>query len=178
MREFFARLDEKHKLLGNFGKILKFFDENSIEKSNFFIFIFRKCISKNSAFGNTTIFLLHFFRFRGGVGISPFPPGYALAFYWSFIEKFKTFPKYLYSSSQPMKFDGSLKFCKNKRNNAFLQFSSKTFVNFRSFAGVRGVSSPDRQESYNRLHPRTKILQAHLDTQTWQKHVYVFALWN
>ena len=40
MRYFLARLDEKPKLLGNFLKILKFFDENSIEKLNFFIFIF------------------------------------------------------------------------------------------------------------------------------------------
>ena len=28
MRSFFARLDEKHKLLGNFEKIFKFFDKN------------------------------------------------------------------------------------------------------------------------------------------------------
>ena len=40
MRSFFARLDEKHKLLGNFEKFLKFFDENSIENLNFFIFLF------------------------------------------------------------------------------------------------------------------------------------------
>ena len=33
-------MDEKHKLLGNFEKILIFFDENSIEKLNFLIFIF------------------------------------------------------------------------------------------------------------------------------------------
>ena len=37
MRYFFARLDEKHKLLGDFEKILKFFDEISIEKLNFFL---------------------------------------------------------------------------------------------------------------------------------------------
>ena len=40
MRSFFARLDEKHKLLGNFEKILKFFDENSLEKLNFLFFYF------------------------------------------------------------------------------------------------------------------------------------------
>ena len=40
MRWFFARLDEKPKLLGNFENILKFFDENSIEKLNFLFFIF------------------------------------------------------------------------------------------------------------------------------------------
>ena len=40
MRSFFERLDEKHKLLGNSEKILKFFDENSIEKLNFIYFFF------------------------------------------------------------------------------------------------------------------------------------------
>ena len=79
MRSFFARLDEKHKLLGNFEKILKFFDENSIEKLNclffyfYFLFFFRKFVTKNRAFGNNTIFLQQFFRFRGG-GISPLSP--------------------------------------------------------------------------------------------------------
>ena len=57
MRWFVARLDEKHKLLGNF-------DENSIEKLNF-IFIFRKFVTKNIPFGNSTIFLQQFFRLRG-----------------------------------------------------------------------------------------------------------------
>ena len=82
MRSFFARLDEKHKLLGNFEKILKFFDENSLEKLNFlflFFIFFLKFVTKNRTFGNNTIFLQQFFRFRGG-GISPLsPPGYALA---------------------------------------------------------------------------------------------------
>ena len=63
-------------------EILRIFDENSIEKMNFyfifiFYFIFRKFVTKNRAFGNNTSFLEQFFRFRGGV--SPFPlPGYAL----------------------------------------------------------------------------------------------------
>ena len=35
MRYFFARLDEKLRLLENFEKTLKFFDKNSIEKLNF-----------------------------------------------------------------------------------------------------------------------------------------------
>ena len=71
MRSFFARLDEKHKLLGNFEKILKFFDENSLEKLNFLFLFF----TKNRAFGNNTIFLQQFFRFRGGGGnFPPFPP--------------------------------------------------------------------------------------------------------
>ena len=54
MRYFFARFDEKHKLLGKFEKILKFFDENSIEKLNYYFF--RKFVTKNRAFGNNTIF--------------------------------------------------------------------------------------------------------------------------
>ena len=38
MHYFFARLDEKHKLLGNFEKSLEIFDKNSIEKLNFYLF--------------------------------------------------------------------------------------------------------------------------------------------
>ena len=80
-------MDEKHKLFGNFEKInfkkiLKFFDENSIEKLNFFIFIFlffRKFVTKNRYFRNNTIFLQQFFRFRGR-GISPFPLATLLAY--------------------------------------------------------------------------------------------------
>ena len=76
MRYFFARLDEKHKLLGNFEKILKVFDENSLEKLNFlflFFIFFRKFVTQNRAFGNNTIFLQQFFRFRGGE-FPPLPP--------------------------------------------------------------------------------------------------------
>ena len=43
----------------------------------FILFLFGKFVTKNRAFGNNTIFLQQLFRFRGGV--SPFPPGYALA---------------------------------------------------------------------------------------------------
>ena len=80
MRSFFVRLDKKHKLLGNFEKILKFFDKNSLEKLNFLFFIFlffiffRKFVTKNRAFGYNTIFLQQFFRFRGGGEFPPFPP--------------------------------------------------------------------------------------------------------
>ena len=77
MRSFFARLDEKHKLLGNFEKILKFFDKNALEKLNFvffYFYFFRKFVTKNRAFGNNTIFLQQFFRFRGGGEFPPFPP--------------------------------------------------------------------------------------------------------
>ena len=60
MGYFFARLDEKRNLLGNFEKTLKIFDENSIEHLNFYFILFSI-----------------FFGF-GGRGIPPFPPGYAL----------------------------------------------------------------------------------------------------
>ena len=73
---FFARLDEKRKFLRNFEKILKFFDENSIEKLNslfffYFLFFFRKFVTKNRTFGNNTIFLQQFFswlRLYRGIG--------------------------------------------------------------------------------------------------------------
>ena len=73
-------MDQKRKLLGNFEKIFTFFDENSIEKWNFFIFIFiGKFVTKNRAFGNSNSFLQQFFRFFfGGGGFPPFPPAYAL----------------------------------------------------------------------------------------------------
>ena len=69
-------MDEKRKLLGNFENIVKVFDENSIEKLNFLIFIyfcFGKFVTKNRAFGNNIIFLQQFFRFRGGGNFPPFP---------------------------------------------------------------------------------------------------------
>ena len=86
MRSFFARLDEKHKLLGNF----EIFNENSLEKLDFvflFFIFFRKFVTKNRAFGNNTIFLQQFFRFRGGE-FPPFPPGYALGLYKSLLRDY------------------------------------------------------------------------------------------
>ena len=75
MRSFFA-VWTKNKLLGNFEKISKVFDENSIEKLNF-IMIFEKFATKNRAFGNNTIFLQQFFRLRGGDSpLHPNPPMY------------------------------------------------------------------------------------------------------
>ena len=65
----FLRVWTKNTLLRNVEKILKIFDEISIEKLNFY---FLKFVTKNRAFGNNTIFL-QFFRFRGGGGISPSP---------------------------------------------------------------------------------------------------------
>ena len=46
----------------NCWKILKIFDENSIEKCYFY---FGKFGTKNRAFGNNTIFLQHFFSVGG-----------------------------------------------------------------------------------------------------------------
>ena len=67
MRSFFARLDEKHKLLGNFEKILKFFDENSIEKSNLFIFIFFENLLLKIEPSEITPFFHNIFFGFGGV---------------------------------------------------------------------------------------------------------------
>ena len=66
-------MDERHKLLENFEKSLKFFDDNSIEKMNFLLFLENLLLKR--AFGNNTIFTAIFSV--SGVGISPFPPGYA-----------------------------------------------------------------------------------------------------
>ena len=64
--------------------MLKIFDENSIEKLNFYFififillfnFIFRKFVTKNRAFGNNTSFLQQFSVVSGGFLPSP---GYAL----------------------------------------------------------------------------------------------------
>ena len=38
---FFARLDEKYKLFGNFEKSLKFFGKKKLEKLNFYLFLER-----------------------------------------------------------------------------------------------------------------------------------------
>ena len=69
-------MDEKHKLLRNFEKILEIFDENSIEKLNFYLFL-GKVAAKNRAFGNNIIFLQQFFPVGGGVQTPPNPPAYA-----------------------------------------------------------------------------------------------------
>ena len=76
MRYFFARLGEKHKLLRNFEKILEIFDDNSIEKLNFYLFL-GKVVAKNRALGNNIIFLQQFFPVRGGVQTPLPPPAYA-----------------------------------------------------------------------------------------------------
>ena len=72
MRYFFARLDEKHKLLGDFHKILKISDKNSIKKN--FLASFGKDVGKNRAVRNNTIFLQKFSICRGRGTFRVFPP--------------------------------------------------------------------------------------------------------
>ena len=69
----FARLDEKHICLGNFEKILKIFDENSIENC-IFIYFLGNFVAKNRNFGNNIIFLQQFFSDSGGGVEPPLPP--------------------------------------------------------------------------------------------------------
>ena len=69
----FARLDEKHKLLGYFEKILKFIDENSVETLNFYNFyFFENLLLKIEPSEINPIFLQQFFS-NSGAGILP-PP--------------------------------------------------------------------------------------------------------
>ena len=63
-----GRLDKKHKLMGNLEKILKSFDENSIEKQNFYLLWGKVVATNNRAFGNTILFLKQFFSGSGGGG--------------------------------------------------------------------------------------------------------------
>ena len=73
MRSFFARLD-KNAVFGNFEKILKFFDENSIENLNlYFIFILENVLLKIELSEITPFFYNIFFGFRGE--FPPFPLG-------------------------------------------------------------------------------------------------------
>ena len=73
MRYLFARLDEISKVFGNFDKTLEIFDENSIQKLNFYLF-FGKSFAKNRAFGTNIIFLQQLFRLQG---FEPLTPAYA-----------------------------------------------------------------------------------------------------
>ena len=72
-------MDENPKLLGNFEKILKFFDENSIEKLNFLFFFiliffsFENLLLKIELSEITPFFYNNFFGFGGG-DFPPFPP--------------------------------------------------------------------------------------------------------
>ena len=72
----FSRVWTKNAIVwGKFEKILKIFDENSMEKLNFYLFL-GKFVAKNRNFGNNIIFLQHFFRFWG-VNPPPNPSAYA-----------------------------------------------------------------------------------------------------
>ena len=74
-RYFFEiyKLDEKYKLLGKFEKILKFFDKNSLEKLNFYLFL-EKLLLKIEPSEIPSFFSNSFYNF--GVGtfrVSPLP---------------------------------------------------------------------------------------------------------
>ena len=78
MRNIFARLDEKRKLLGNFEKIFESFHENSIEKLNFYlIFILENLLLKIEP-SEITPFFYNIFSVLGDSPPPPLPPGYAL----------------------------------------------------------------------------------------------------
>ena len=74
MRYFFARLDEKRKLLGNFEKIL---EENSIEKMIFLLFL-EKLLLNIEPWKITPDFYNIFSDFGGGgtFPCSPLPGAY------------------------------------------------------------------------------------------------------
>ena len=86
-----------------FEKILKIFDDNSIEKLNFYLFL-GKVVAKNRGFGNNIIFLQQFFRIRGGGGWTPVSPCVRHCFFSSLISLRVIF---LWYFSCPL----TLKFC-------------------------------------------------------------------
>ena len=53
---------------GNLEKILKIFDENSMEKLNFYLFL-GNFVAKNRNFGNNIFFLQQFFSGSGVLNI-------------------------------------------------------------------------------------------------------------
>ena len=82
---------------GNFEKILKIFDENSIEKLNFYLFL-GKFVAKYRNFGNNIIFLQQFFPVRGGFE----PPNPPCLRHWLqiiFNFKSKVSPRVIFSRS-------------------------------------------------------------------------------
>ena len=66
-------MDEKYKLLGNSEKILKFFENNSIEKLSFYLFL-EKLLLKIEPSEITSFFYNNFFQFFGGGGDVPCVP--------------------------------------------------------------------------------------------------------
>ena len=71
MRSSFARLDVKYKLLGNFEKILKFYDENALEKL-IIIFFFEIFLQKIDH-SEISPFFYSIISVSGGVEFPPFP---------------------------------------------------------------------------------------------------------
>ena len=71
----FAGLDKKHKLFGNFEKILKIFDKNPIEKLNFSR-LFENLLLKIEPSEITAFFSDNSFIF-GGRNVPCVPPGCA-----------------------------------------------------------------------------------------------------
>ena len=70
----FCAFGQKRKLFGNFETILKIFDENSMEKLNFyfiFIFILETLLQKIEPSEITPFFYNNFFGFGGGFPPSP-----------------------------------------------------------------------------------------------------------
>ena len=75
----FSRVWTKNTIVwGNFAKISKIFDENSMEKLNFYLFM-GKFVAKNRNFGSNIIFIQPFFSGSGGGSFPPNPPAYATA---------------------------------------------------------------------------------------------------
>ena len=68
----FRAFGRKLQIVGKFEKSLEIFDENSIEKLNFYLFM-GKVVAKNRAFGNNIIFLQQFLPVRGGGLNTPNP---------------------------------------------------------------------------------------------------------
>ena len=89
MYSFFARLDEKHKLLGNFEKILKFFDENSLVNLNFlflFSIFFENVLLKIELSEIAPSSYINIFGFGGRAEFSPSPwlgPWFGVLYIWS-----------------------------------------------------------------------------------------------
>ena len=69
-------------MLGNFEKILKFIDENSIEKLNFLFFIFFENLLLKIELSEITPFFYNIFFGFGGWDFAPFPPWLRPCFGW------------------------------------------------------------------------------------------------
>ena len=72
-RSIFAPLDETHNCLGNFEKFLKIFDENSMEKLNFFSIFWDNSLLKIET-SEITSFFYNIFSGSGGFKPTLTPP--------------------------------------------------------------------------------------------------------